>query len=576
MKENWDFKELEVDEKKTLKEVEDNTNLIASYKNKQISVSELKKILDLKQEIKSGFGKLYAYYSLKQSLNTEDTKALSKLGLFQDISNDISNKTRFVSIWFSRLSKEEAKKYYESKELEEYKYHLKNLIKNKKYILDEDKEEIISIKNISGADAIVDIYDILTSRYEYDWEGEIVTQEHVTSFFNNSDPKKREKAYQLVLGKYKEESVLLSEIYKNIVKDWYNEAIKIRKYKSSISVRNVSNDVSDKSVEVLLKVCEKNVKVFSEYFKLKHELNKGKYENSRYHIYAPLDIKQKKYSYEESKKIVLDTFEEFDKRMYDAALRIFDKGHVDSHPYKNKRGGAFCYSPTSKVTPYILLNHTDNLKDVFTMIHELGHGLHSLAASKHNEYNFHANLPLAETASIFSENLLANKMLRETKKDEEKIDILREIIDSSYASIGRQSFFVLFELKAHEAVMRGATKEEIDEIYYDILKKQFGDMPIPDEYKHEWNYIPHIHRSPFYCYAYAWGNLLVLSLYAMYEKEGESFKDKYWNILSAGGSKNPQELLLEAGIDVEKEEFWQQGFDIIKRRIKEFKGLVKS
>lgn len=575
-KEEWNYTELEVNEEQTLKQIKNLAQKINKYKtHKKIEIQDIKKILKNKEEIKKKFSKLFAYYSLKQTKNTQDSQALSKLTKYQNISSEISDQTRFFNIWFSKLTKKQAKKYLDSKELKEYKYFLENLQNNKKYILTEDKERIISLKNMTGADAIADLYEQITTKYEFEFNKKKITQSELTSYFSNKDPKKRETAYKALLKKYEEEGIILNEIYKNIALDWYNEGVKIRKYKNPISIRNNANDVTDKAVETLLRVCKKNSHIFTEYFKLKQKINKN-YKNNRYHIYAPINLKQKKYPYSESKKIVLETLKEFDERMYLAAKQIIDKKHIDSHPSKLKRGGAFCYTPSAKITPYIMLNHTDTLKDVFTMIHELGHGIHSIASNKLNEYNSHATLPLAETASIFSENLLAQKILNKSKSKEEKLSILQEMIDSEFASIARQSFFVIYEIKAHEAILKGATKEELDQIYYELLEQQFKGITIPKIFKNEWLYIPHIYNTPFYCYAYAWGNLLVLSLWKQYEKEGDTFKDKYWNLLSLGGSDKPQNILKKMGINVEKEEFWQQGFDVIKERIKKFEQISKS
>jgi oligoendopeptidase F len=574
MKDTWNLKGLELNEEKTILFVKKKANEILKYKGKTLSVVELKRLLELKQELIIPFRKLMEYYSLKHAKNTQDTNALSKLSKYELLASEISEKTRFFGIWFSKLENFKAAIYLKDPALKEYKYYLESIRKNKQYILDEDKERILSLKNMTSG-SVADIYELIVGKYEFNLFNKKLAQEEVTSYYNNKDPKKREKAYQVILSKYKEDSVIHSEIYKNVVLDWYNEDIKIRGYKTPISVRNNANDVSDKAINVLLEVITENAKIFNNYFKLKHKLLNN-YEYIRYHIYAPLNIKEKKYSYDDSKKIVLKMFKEFDLRFYEAALKIFNLGHVDSHPAKNKRGGAFSSSPLSKLTPYIMLNHTDNLKDVFTIAHELGHGIHTILASHHNEYNYHANLPLSETASIFSENILANKMLKESKTKNEKISILAEMIDSEYASIVRQGFFTIFEQKAHDMIIKGASKEEIDEAYYSLLKKQFGDMKIPLEFKHEWNYISHIYRSPFYCYAYSFGNLLVLSLLSLYEKEGDKFKEKYIKLLSSGGSENPQKLLKKIGVDIESKDFWMEGFNIIKQRIKLFEKLVKS
>jgi len=351
----------------------------------------------------------------------------------------------------------------------------------------------------------------------------------------------------------------------------------IRGYTSPISVRNLSNDVTDKSVKTMLDVVRANNKLFREYFKVKYEINKkngDEYEFSRYHIYAPFKTELKeKYSYAKSKEIVLEAYKEFHPKFYEKAKEIFDANHVHSHPQLNKRSGAFCYGISPKDTAYILLNHSDTLMDVFTMIHEFGHGIHDELSRKQTSFNFHPPLVTAETASIFSEMMLSEKMLNASKSDKEKIYLLIRSIDHEWASIIRQAYFLYFEEFAHDNIHKGITKEELDEKYYELLKEQFGDMEIPEEFKEEWNYIPHIHASPFYVYAYAWGNLFVLALFDMYKKEGEPFKEKYIKFLEAGGSKSPADLMKELGVDPEDKEFWQRGFNIISEQIEQLKDL---
>jgi oligoendopeptidase F len=401
----------------------------------------------------------------------------------------------------------------------------------------------------------------------------------VRSFVHSKIPKDRKDAYDVLLGKFIENSNVLTELYKNIVMDWCNEGIKIRKHSSPISIRNISNDIEDKAVQALMNVVRKNSGIFAEYFKIKHKLNSdvgAKYDFSRYHLYAPYDIKiSESYDYEKSKTLVFDTFKKFDERFYTAAKDIFDRKHVHSHPKQNKRGGAFCSSVSTDILPYLLLNHTDKLRDVFTMIHELGHGIHYTFSQVQTNFTYHASLPMAETASTFAEMLLADRMLKESKDDKIRQYILIQMLDNQYATIIRQIYFVIFEMYAHENIMKGATKEDLEKYYYSLLKEQFGSMKIPEIFRNEWNYIPHIHESPFYCYAYAWGNLLVLALFDMYKKDSKSFVEKYIKLLSYGGGKSPKDMLSEIGIDPADEKFWQRGFDTIKEEIKELKRLAK-
>jgi len=209
------------------------------------------------------------------------------------------------------------------------------------------------------------------------------------------------------------------------------------------------------------------------------------------------------------------------------------------------------------------------------MVHETGHAIHSIFSAKQIESLAHAKIPLAETASTFSEVLLIHDLINNAKNKEDKKGLLIKSLDSHYVSISRQTYFVIFEMWAHDKIKEGVTKKEMDEFYHSLLKEQFGDMEIPEIFDHEWNYIPHIHHTPFYCYGYSWGYLLVLSLYAMYKEQGQKFVEKYIEFLSAGSNGSIPDIMKIVGADSKSEAFWQKGFDIVKQEMDELKRIEK-
>jgi oligoendopeptidase F len=211
---------------------------------------------------------------------------------------------------------------------------------------------------------------------------------------------------------------------------------------------------------------------------------------------------------------------------------------------------------------------------VATLAHELGHAIHAMLASHHSAFTFHSSLPLAETASTFAEMVLIDKLLAEETDESVRRDILFKQMDDSYATIMRQSYFAMFEKTAHEMVQKNASVDDLSAAYLDNLKEQFGDsLDLSDEFKWEWVGIPHIYQVPFYVYAYAFGQLLVLALYQQFKAEGESFKPKYLKILSAGGSEAPERILSEAGINIRDPKFWQGGFDVLEKLVSELEQL---
>lgn len=220
------------------------------------------------------------------------------------------------------------------------------------------------------------------------------------------------------------------------------------------------------------------------------------------------------------------------------------------------------------MTPWVKLNYQSRADDVATMAHELGHAIHSMLAAHHSVFTFHSSLPLAETASTFGEMMLIDRLLAEESDEAVRRDLLFRQADDAYATILRQAYFALYERQAHEMVKENAAVDELSTVYMENLKEQFGDaVELSEEFKWEWVSIPHIYHTPFYVYAYAFGQLLVLSLYQQYKAEGESFKPRYLGILAAGGSDAPARVLSAAGIDIRDADFWQGGFAVIGRLV---------
>jgi oligoendopeptidase F len=272
--------------------------------------------------------------------------------------------------------------------------------------------------------------------------------------------------------------------------------------------------------------------------------------------------------------MVLDSFSAFHPQVGELAQRVFDQDRLDSEVRKGKQGGAFCASINPEDTPYVLMNYTGRARDVATLAHELGHAIHAMLASHHTTFTFHSSLPLAETASTFGEMMLTEKLLSEETDEAVRRDILFKQMDDAFATILRQIYFALFERDAHEMIQKNASTDELSAAYMENLREQFGDsVELSDEFKWEWVSIPHIYHTPFYVYAYAFGQLLVFSLYQQYRAEGESFKPKYLKILSAGGSEAPEKILADAGIDIRSPRFWQGGFDVLSRMVDELEKL---
>ena len=550
---------------------------IKSKLDPKMSSKKFMGILHEIEDISEKMSRIGGYASLSYSADTQSDEATSLMTRMSKLGSEISNKILFFDLWWkTQVDDKNAKRLIkDSGELSEYLSHKRLFAK---YALSEPEEKIINTLDVTGISALVKICDKMTSAYEYKMnvggKTKKMTREEITNYIRNTNPKIRETAYKTILTKYTENKGVLGEIYQNIVLNWKDEGIEIRGYKSPISMRNIGNDIDDKTIESLLTVCRKNSPVFQKFFTQKAKMLKMK-KLRRYDLYAPAasNIKEKNYQYDKSVKLVFESLKRFSPKLEEFAKKVFNENHVDSSIRVGKRDGAFCSTLTPKITPYVLVNFTGKTRDVFTLAHELGHAVHSQAAQDRSILVQDAPLPLAETASTFSELLLYDNLSDKITDDEKKI-MLSEKIDDLYATIMRQAFFTIFEVAAHEQIGKGTTVDEISKTYLQNLKEQFGNsVAVSEDFAVEWSCIPHFYHTPFYCYAYSFGNLLALSLFQRYKKEGSDFVPSYINILAAGGSKKPEKLLSEYGFDISSQKFWQDGFDYIESQVKALSSL---
>ena len=581
----WDLSELVKNPKspafqKQIKELENQAEKFEKIKSRldpKMSSKQFMNILHQIEDISENMSKIGGYASLSYSSDTQSDEATSLMTKMSKLGSEISNKILFFDLWWkTQVDEKNAKRLMkDAGEITEYLSHKRLFAK---YALSEPEERIINTLDVTGISALVKLYDKITNSFEYKMKvgnkTKTMTREELTNYVRSTNPKIRETAYKTILSKYSENKGVVGEIYQNIVQNWKDEGIEIRGYKSPISMRNIGNDVDDKTIDSLLSVCKKNSPIFQKFFLQKAKMLKMK-KLRRYDLYAPAaaNIKEKNYSYDKSVKLVFESLGKFSTTLEEHARKVFNENHIDSGIRQGKRDGAFCSTLTPKITPYILVNFTGKSRDVFTLAHELGHAVHSQAAQDRSILVQDAPLPLAETASTFSELLLYDNLSSKISDDEKKA-MLSEKIDDLYATILRQSFFTIFEVDAHKQIGDGTTIDEISKTYLKNLKVQFGNsVTLSDDFAIEWICIPHFYHTPFYCYAYSFGNLLALSLFQRYKKEGKDFVPAYMSILEAGGSKKPEKLLSEYGFDITSPKFWQEGFDYVKEQVNTLASL---
>ena len=569
--------ELVANIKEDVKEFEDNRRILKP----DLSISIFEGLVHKIEKILEDLSAVNSFAHLKYAANTSSNEAAALVLQMEKLSSEVSNQILFFDLWFKReLDNNNSQRLIDSISTV-YREYLRHKRLIAKYSLNESEEKIINTLEVTGLGALIKIYDRMTNNFEFTVVKKRGNKKIIKTFKNKEkllslvrSPKvnEREYAYKALLKTYEKNSGVLGDIYQNLVTQWRDENISIRGFNSAISVRNIYNNIDDATVETLLSVCKENAHLFHDYFLEKARLI-GVKKLRRYDLYAPISNSNiLKFTFKNAAKLVLDTFYKFDPRFGTYTERLFKENHIDSEIRNGKTGGAFCYTVSPQRTPYVLLNFDGMMRDVSTMAHEFGHAIHSIFASNKPILVSHAPLPLAETASVFGEMILNEEIYKKLNGEKKQI-FLAEQIDDMYATIMRQAFFTIFEIEAHKHIVeQSVTIDNISNLYIDNLKAQFGNsIRISDDFKWEWLYIPHFYHSPFYCYAYSFGNLLVLSLYQQYREEGKSFISKYLKILSAGGSEKPETLLKDSGFDITKASFWQQGFDLIKTKIKKLK-----
>ena len=535
--------------------------------------ADLVDLVEVRTQIRELASRLGYWGHLSFSVDTTDASVKSYMARMDELTTDVGNRIRFVDLWWKALPEDRARALMP--EDPELRYFLERVRAYKDHTLSEAEERVVSLKDVTGAVAMDRLREIITSsfRFKDPKTGKTITQSELTRYVHDPDPAIREAAYQELWRVYGENEGALTYLYQTVVTDWANENLKLRHYPSPISVRNKDNDVPDEAVETLLQVCRDNRELFHRYFMWKGK-RLGLEPMSRFHIYAPLRKDTLQIPYETARDKVLRVFETFSPRIGSEARKVFEENHVHVYPAPNKRGGAYCATVTSRMTPYVFMNYTGDANSVKTLAHEMGHAIHSLLARDRHPLVAHSTLPMAETASVFAEMLLHRELMKEAD-EETRAAILSDKIGEMYATVMRQAYFVIFEKNAHKAFMEGATADEVSDQYLQDLREQFGPVEVPEAFKREWTYIPHIYASPFYCYAYSFGMLLSLGLYRMYEEQGDSFIPKYEALLAAGGSAPPADICAKVGVDIRSREFWQKGFDVIRDMVDELEALGK-
>lgn len=558
---------------KALQDIDHLVSEIEAYRPRlsdALAADEFLALLGSYDRLMRLLSRLVGFAHLKFAEDTQDQQAQTVLAQMQQQLAEIDNRTLFVKLWWKQLEEAPAQRLLAASA--DFHYFLEALRLQRPHTLSEAEERVINLKDVNGPAALITLYDTITNRYTYrmqlDGRHEELTRGELQVHIRGADPQARQAAYRVLHETHARDAIVLGQVYQYRVRDWRSEGIDLRHYASPLAVRNLSNDIPGEVVEALLGVCQEHAPLFQRYFRLKARWL-GVDRLRRYDLYAPVSsAAATRYNFDQAVTFVLDSFKQFDGGVADLAEKVFSSRHLDTEVRKGKRSGAFCASIEPDLIPWVLTSYNGTADDVSTLAHELGHAIHGLLASGHPALTADASLPLAETASTFGEMLLVDHLLHADPDPAVQRDLLFAQMDDAYATIGRQAYFALFERAAHDAVRQGASVDDLSQLYLENLSGQFGDsLELSDDFRHEWLSIPHIYHTPFYVYAYAFGQLLVLSLYEQYQRQGDAFKPRYLEILSAGGSDSPVRILERAGVAIRSPEFWGQGFGVLQRSL---------
>jgi oligoendopeptidase F len=567
---NWDLKALFnsiEDADYLLSEAENESEWFYNkYKGKlsNLNVYEFLEALNSYIDISEKVSRVMTYIYLQFATDTSKGNLLSK---YETKSTEIEEKLLFFELEFIKLSDEKQLHFIENSGVN--KLYLETLRKEAKHKLSENEEKILMKKDLTSSSAFSRLFDETISNTKFFWDGKYVSEEEILSKLYSDDRNIRKRGAVSLTNGLKDKQKLFAFIYNNIKKDWGIEC-ELRNYATPEEPRHISNKASQKSVDALLNATNANFDIVEEYYNIKKELL-GYDKLYDYDRYAPLKAVTKEIPFEEAKEMVLESFKSFSPTFYEIALKAFDEKWIDVYPKEGKRGGAFSHGATPKAHPYVMLNYTNQIRDVFTLAHELGHAIHQYLARDVGYLNQHTPLTTAETASIFSEMMLFEN-IKKTLTKEELISVYANKLEDMFATLFRQIVFTNFERRVHNS--EELSTEEFDTIWQEENQRMFGNSVIlTSNYKIWWSYIPHFIHSPFYCYSYSYAQLLVVSLYNLYKNGYENFEEKYIEFLRSGGSIEPKEQIAIFGKNIDDEEFWNEGINSIRNMLNEFKEL---
>ena len=567
---------LENDKKKV---VEQAAEFASTYKENVADLDEegMKQALQEYEELIETVGKIGSYAHLIWSTNTNKPEYGKLKQEASELSSKIHQKLVFFDVEWLNMDDEEAQKLIESDELEGYKHYLETSRRYKDHVLSEKEEQILSAKKVTGRSAWNRYFDETMGAARFELDGEELTQQEVLSKLHEPDRDLRKRAHASLTETFEDHSRTLTFIFNTLLADKHTDD-KLRGYDSWISSRNLSNEIDDETVEVLVDSVTNNYDLVHRFYDLKRSLL-GYDKLYDYDRYAPILESEKKIRWDEAQEMVLNSYSDFHSEMGIVTRKFFDNNWIDAAMKPGKRGGAYSASTVPSVHPYVFMNFDGKVRDVQTLAHELGHGIHQYLSREQGVLQADTPLTTAETASVFGEMLVFQKLMSELDDPKEKLSLLIGKIDDTIATVFRQVSMNRFEdaMHTHRREKGELTTEDFSKLWRETQEEVYGDsVTLTEEYNLWWSYIPHFLHTPGYVYAYAFGELLVLALYQEYTRSENGFSDKYIEMLRAGGSDWPENIVGKLGLDITQPDFWDNGLTAIKEMIKQAEELAKN
>ena len=553
--------------------------LDAAYRGRiaGLTAAELAALIARYEALAERAGKIGAFASLNWTQDTQDAARGALMQRVTERGSRLSQKLVFVDLELAAAPDETAAAWLADPAVGRWRHWLEVVRMYRPHLLSEPEEKILTEKAVTGRNAWDRFFDETLGAARFDLDGEKLTRDQVLNRLYSPDRALRQRAAASVTAGLKEAQRTNTFIFNTILADKASDD-RLRNYPAWISARNLANEVDDRTVAALVAAVTARYDIVARYYRLKRRLL-GLDELFEYDRYAPLPAADRHYTWDEARDTVLNAYARFDPRLAEIAGWFFDRRWIDAAVKPGKMGGAFSAGTVPSVHPYVLMNYEGRPRDVMTLAHELGHGVHQKLAGVQGMLQAHTPLTTAETASVFGEMLVFQDLMARETDPAVRLGMLTGKIEDSFATAFRQISMNRFEHAIHTARRQEGelATERFNELWLETQRAMFGDsVTLTEEYGVWWSYIPHFIGTPGYVYAYAFGELLVLALYARYQADSAGFADRYIAMLTKGGADWPHEIVKPLGVDLTDPAFWANGLDILEGLVAEAEALAAA